>query len=86
MAEDIVQKKPAPDIFWSAAGKLGVVSHECVVVEDAVNGVQAAKSAGMRCVAVATTFSPDRLQKADVVKDRVADVLVSDLAPYLHKA
>jgi HAD superfamily hydrolase (TIGR01509 family) len=86
MAEDVVHKKPAPDIFLSAAGKLGVISHECVVVEDAVNGVQAAKSAGMRCVAVATTFSPDRLQQADVVKDRIADVSVSDLAPHLHKA
>jgi HAD superfamily hydrolase (TIGR01509 family) len=83
MAEDVKRKKPAPDIFLSAARKLGVTSPECVVVEDAVNGVQAAKAARMRCVAVATTFPEDRLQEADVVRKRLEDVLLSDLAPHL---
>ena len=55
-AEDVDHKKPAPDIFLAAARKLGVPPEGCVVVEDAVNGVQAAKAAGMRCVAVAQTF------------------------------
>jgi HAD superfamily hydrolase (TIGR01509 family) len=77
--EDVHNKKPAPDIFLSAAANLGVAPVECVVVEDAVNGVQAAKAAGMRCVAVTTSFSPDRLQKADVVRARIAEVLLSDL-------
>jgi beta-phosphoglucomutase len=83
--EDALHKKPAPDGFLSAAENLGVMPSECVVVEDAVNGVQAAKAAGMRCVAVATTFPADRLQEADVVRAGIADVQLSDLAPHLRK-
>jgi HAD superfamily hydrolase (TIGR01509 family) len=81
--EDALRKKPAPDGFLFAAEKLGVMPSECVVVEDAVNGVQAAKAAGMRCVAVATSFPPDRLYEADVVRDRIANVSLADLAPHL---
>jgi HAD superfamily hydrolase (TIGR01509 family) len=84
VGEDVKHKKPAPDIFLSAAEKLGMSPRECVVVEDATNGVQAAKAAGMRCVAVATTFPPDRLQEADVIRDRISDVLLSDLAPRIR--
>jgi beta-phosphoglucomutase len=83
--EDVKNKKPAPDIFLTAAGKLGVSPPECVVVEDAVNGIQAAHAAGMRCVAVATTFPLDRLQEADVVRDGIEKILLSDLAPQLAK-
>jgi len=83
--EDVKNKKPAPDIFLSAAGKLGMTPPECVVVEDAVNGVRAAKTAGMRCVAVATSFPADRLQEANVVRDNIAQVLMSDLVPHLAK-
>lgn len=81
--EDVVHKKPAPDIFLSAAGKLGVRPSECVVVEDSMNGIQAAKAAGMRCVAVATSFPADRLLEANVIRTRIADVLLSDLAPHM---
>ncbi len=77
--EDVVAKKPAPDIFLAAAAKLRVAAGKCVVIEDAVNGVQAAKAAGMRCVAVAQTFPADRLAQADVVKPTIADVSLSDL-------
>jgi HAD superfamily hydrolase (TIGR01509 family) len=77
--EDVQAKKPAPDIFLAAAGRIGVAPAGCVVVEDAVNGVQAAKAAGMRCVAVAQTFAADRLQAADLVRPAIADVAISDL-------
>ena len=83
---DVKNKKPAPDIFLSAAEKLGVQAQECVVVEDAVNGVQAAHAAGMRCVAVAQTFPINLLLEADVVRERTSDVLLSDLAPHLARA
>ena len=77
--EDVGPKKPAPDIFLSAAAKLGLAPAECVVVEDAVNGVQAAKAAGMRCVAVAQTFPAAQLQRADVVRQNIAEVSITDL-------
>jgi beta-phosphoglucomutase len=77
--EDVRAKKPAPDIFLAAAAKLGLSPSECVVIEDAVNGVEAAKAAGMRCVAVAQTFAADRLQKADLVRAGISAVTVADL-------
>jgi beta-phosphoglucomutase len=77
--EDVKNKKPAPDIFLLAASKLGVQPTECVVVEDAVNGVQAAHAAGMRCIAVAQTFPIERLQEADLVREKIADIKLSDL-------
>ena len=81
--EQVQHKKPAPDIFLSAAQNLNLKPEECVVVEDAVNGIQAAKAAGMRCVAVATTFSAERLQEADVVREAISKVKLSELAPQL---
>ncbi len=77
--EAVTHKKPAPDIFLLAARTLGVNPAECAVVEDAVNGVQAAKAAGMRCVAVAHTLSAEHLQAADVVREKIADVSLPDL-------
>jgi len=78
-AEDVVHKKPAPDIFLAAARKIGLSPAQCVVIEDAVNGVQAAKAAGMRCVAVAQTFAADKLAAADLVKPGVKDITVTHL-------
>src|SRR5688572_5552299 len=83
--EDVKNKKPAPDIFLSAAEKLGVNATECVVVEDALNGVQAAQAAGMRCIAVTHTFPADQLHEANLIREKIADVLLSDLAPHRVK-
>jgi len=78
-AEDVTQRKPAPDIFLTAARKLGLPAESCVVIEDAINGVQAAKAAGMRCVAVAQTFLPEKLDGADLVRKTMADLSLADL-------
>ena len=63
--EDVVHKKPDPEIFLSAAEKLSLDPARCLVVEDAVNGVQAAKAAGSRCLALTTSFSREQLAGAD---------------------
>lgn len=60
---DVTRKKPFPDIYLEGARRLGVDPEDCLVVEDAVSGVQAAHAAGMDCAAVPTTFSKERLQK-----------------------
>lgn len=83
--EDVKKKKPAPDIFLFAASKMKVDPVNCVVVEDAVTGIQAAKAAGMRCVAVATTFPSVKLLEADVVRESITAIQLSDLAPHLEE-
>lgn len=79
--ELVIHKKPAPDIFLLTVQTLGLLPVECVVVEDAVNGIQAAKTAGMHCVAVAHTLPADQLRSADVVREKIADIQLSDLVP-----
>ena len=59
--EEIENKKPAPDIFLKAAERLGLNPVDCVVFEDAKNGVQAAKSAGAYCVGIASFFTEKEL-------------------------
>jgi sugar-phosphatase len=54
-AEDVLRGKPAPDVYLMAAVKLGVQPGGCLVVEDAPAGIQAARSAGMRVIALTTT-------------------------------
>jgi len=51
VAEDVARGKPAPDVYLFAAQRLGLSPAHCLVLEDAPNGVLAAKAAGMRCVA-----------------------------------
>lgn len=78
-AEDATHKKPAPDLFLAAARKLELPPADCVVIEDAVNGIHAAKAAGMRCVAVAQTFPAKQLAAADLVRPNIASVTLEDL-------
>jgi len=49
---EVARGKPAPDVFLEAAKRLGVAPEACVVIEDSERGVQAARAAGMRCVAI----------------------------------
>ena len=61
--EDVQHKKPSPDIYLHASKKLGTKPENCIVIEDAINGIQAAKAAGMKCIAVTTSFSRDIIAK-----------------------
>lgn len=80
-AEDAVHKKPAPDLFLAAARRMQVSPAQCVVIEDAVSGIQAARAAGMRCVAVASSYPPEHLRAADLVRPTIAEVTLADLCP-----
>ena len=64
---DAKRGKPFPDPYLEAAGRLGIDPEKCCVVENAPLGIQAAKSAGMFCVALKTTLSSEHLQAADVI-------------------
>jgi len=62
---EVERKKPFPDIFINASKKLGLDAKDCLVVEDAVNGVEAAKAAGAHVLGLTTSFTPAELHKAD---------------------
>jgi beta-phosphoglucomutase family hydrolase len=77
---EVAEGKPSPQIFLLAARKLEAEPRSCVVVEDAVAGVAAAKRAGMKCVAVTNSHSRNSLKEADLVTTTLAAVSVSNLA------
>ena len=54
----------------------------CVVVEDAIAGVQAARNAGMRCIAVTTTNSAEKLAAADIVVSSLNELSDKAFLPY----
>lgn len=58
---DIKHPKPDPEIFVTAAAKLGLEPARCLVIEDAPHGVTAARKAGCKCLALATTFSAEHM-------------------------
>jgi beta-phosphoglucomutase len=71
---DVVNKKPFPDIYILAAERIGLPPEECLVVEDAMSGIKAAKSAGCRCLAVATSFERSVLSGADWICESLENV------------
>ena len=72
-ADDVENGKPHPEAYLKGAEILGVSPEACVVVEDAPSGVSSAKSAGMRVIAVATTYREDDLYEADAVVASLTD-------------
>ncbi len=85
-AEDVAEGKPNPQVFLLAAERLGVKPENCIVIEDAVAGVAAAKRAGMRCLAVTNTHPRASLAEADLIVDTLAEVTVPDLADLLKSS
>jgi HAD superfamily hydrolase (TIGR01509 family) len=71
---EVVRKKPDPEIFSLAIRRLGLEPSECLVVEDAPNGIRAGKAAGAACLGLTTSFSAAELQAAG------ADWTAPDLA------
>ncbi|HEY4011919.1 MAG TPA: HAD family phosphatase [Polyangiaceae bacterium] len=79
--QDVTEGKPAPDVFLVAARRLGADPHDCIVLEDAVVGIEAARSAGMRSVAVtfASHAKREDLAIADLVVGSLGEVTVESL-------
>ena len=73
--EDVTEHKPSPKVYLTAAEQLGATPQTCVVFEDAPSGIQAAKSAGMICIAVQTTLSrAEDLKAADMIVASLREV------------
>ena len=86
-AEDVPDGKPAPDGYLHALHSLNrpapLLASECLVIEDTLFGIQAAHAAGMRCLALSTTYPPDRLGIADAVITTLKDCDLASLAQRL---
>ncbi len=68
LARDHVKNaKPDPEIYLKAADSLNVKPDECIVFEDSVVGIKAAKNAGMICIAITSTYPPKFLKAADLI-------------------
>jgi len=77
-AHDVARGKPAPDVFLLAAERLGVPPAQCLVFEDAPLGIEGARRAGMRAVAIASTVGADELGAPAHVVARAPDFTTLD--------
>lgn len=73
----VTHKKPHPEIYEAAQKAVGFPKENCIVIEDAVTGVESAKAAGLKCIAVTNSFRRDELAEADVVLSSLEDVNLS---------
>jgi HAD superfamily hydrolase (TIGR01509 family) len=76
---EVAEGKPSPQAFLLAARKLQVEPVNCLVIEDAVAGVLAAKSAGMKCLAVTNTHEGKDLAQADMIVSTLQLVGIDDI-------
>ena len=80
LARDHVKNpKPNPEIYLKAAELLGVKPNECIVFEDSIIGVKAAKAAGMYCIALVNTYTKDNLKEADILVNNYNEITLDVL-------
>jgi HAD superfamily hydrolase (TIGR01509 family) len=85
-SEDVSHGKPDPEVFLKAAAKAGLPPERCVVFEDALVGIEAARRGGMRVVAVATTHPLEELRHADLAVTRLDQLRVETLTSWFAPA
>jgi HAD superfamily hydrolase (TIGR01509 family) len=71
---EITRKKPDPELFLVAASRMSILPANCVVFEDAPSGVQAAKAAGAKCIAVTNSTTEENLSGADLICDSLEQI------------
>ena len=79
---DVKRKKPFPDIYLEGARRVGIDPKDCLVVEDAISGIQAAHAAGMHAVGVPTTFSREVLTEKSAPEYLIDEI--KDLPKLFH--
>jgi HAD superfamily hydrolase (TIGR01509 family) len=72
--DHVTHKKPHPELFLLAAERIGIKPEDCVVIEDAPNGIQAAKATGAKCIAVTNSTTAENLAEADLVCDSLEQI------------
>lgn len=79
-ADDVQAGKPDPEPFMRAMGVLDVSSDECIVIEDSPHGIASGLAAGVRVLAVGTTFPPHLLEEADWLIPNLEKITVTSRA------
>jgi HAD superfamily hydrolase (TIGR01509 family) len=82
---EITSKKPDPELFLVAASRMAINPAHCVVIEDAPSGVQAAKAAGAKCIAVTNSTTAANLQQADLVCDSLEQIDIETIQKLIDK-
>jgi HAD superfamily hydrolase (TIGR01509 family) len=82
---EITSKKPDPELFLVAASRMGIIPAHCVVIEDAPSGVQAAKAAGAKCIAVTNSTTAANLQQAGLVCDSLEQIDIETIQKLIDK-
>jgi beta-phosphoglucomutase family hydrolase len=72
--QEVSEGKPSPEIYLLAAKKLESIPNDCIVIEDSPLGVKAAKTAGMKCLAITNTHPRQKLEEADKTVDSLENV------------
>ncbi len=89
-AEDVSECKPDPEGYLKALAQLNAArnaeihAHECLVIEDSIAGIEAAKEAGMRCLAVTNSYAAEALNAADEIVTSLEGLAVGELFAKLH--
>ena len=81
---DVKHKKPDPELFLIAAEQIGIEPAYCVVIEDAPNGVQAAKAAGTKCIAVTNSTTAAKLAEADLICDSLEQISIKTIRKLIN--
>jgi beta-phosphoglucomutase family hydrolase len=79
VAAMVRRAKPAPDIYLKAAELLNIKPEKCIVFEDALAGIKAARAAGMKVVGVATSLPKERLTETDRIINNFTEITVDEL-------
>ena len=82
-AAEVSKSKPEPDVFLIAAEKVNVKAENCIVIEDAPVGIEAAKRAGMKSIAITTTHDEKELLIADLIVKDLSFVSIKDVIKLL---
>ncbi len=75
-ADDVTNGKPDPEPYLKGAARLGFDAKDCIVIEDAPAGIQAARSAGMKVIGLASTYAPSELHSADAVVEKFQRIVL----------
>lgn len=80
-SDDVTNGKPHPEPYLKGAERLGFDPAECLVIEDAPAGIEAARAAGMKVIGITSTYATERLSEATAVVARLGEIQISSNGP-----